>query len=241
MLHQPLPLLQLLRAGLLQQPPRSSLLYRSNAFRSKLLAANVTQIVIVVAPPGEAPPRDAAVEQHLLGRVERVGARALEDAHADGGLAVEVGVRGVVLRPELDAGDVLMPPRWKEPGGMATDQVLEVVSAVHFIADLTLGLGELAGVGLQVALLNWKRMSEFSADRAGLLACQDPSVALGVMMKLAGLPRSRYASANTEDFIAQARAFETLDADTLSWIARRLSATVSPPKTARTRRGDSSR
>lgn len=29
--------------------PRSSLLYRSNAFRSKLLAANVTQIVIVLA------------------------------------------------------------------------------------------------------------------------------------------------------------------------------------------------
>ena len=29
--------------------PRSSLLYRSNAYRSKLLAANVTQIVIVLA------------------------------------------------------------------------------------------------------------------------------------------------------------------------------------------------
>lgn len=104
-------------------------------------------------------------------------------------------------------------------------QIAEFLPVIgSLIGGLTLGLGELAGVGLQVALLNWKRMSEFSADRAGLLACQDPSVALGVMMKLAGLPRSRYASANTEDFIAQARAFETLDADTLSWIARRLSA-----------------
>lgn len=32
-----------------QTAPRSSLLYRSNAFRSKLLAANVTQVVIVLA------------------------------------------------------------------------------------------------------------------------------------------------------------------------------------------------
>jgi len=91
------------------------------------------------------------------------------------------------------------------------------------IGGVTLGLGELAGAGLQVALLNWKRMSELTADRAGLLACQDPTPALTVMMKAAGLPRSRYDSANTEDFIAQARAFESLDADTLNWIARRLS------------------
>ena len=90
------------------------------------------------------------------------------------------------------------------------------------VGGMTLGLGELAGVGLQAALLNWKRMSEFTADRAGLLACQDPGAALLVMMKLAGLPRSRYDSANTEDFIAQARAFEALDGDALSWIARRL-------------------
>ena len=101
-------------------------------------------------------------------------------------------------------------------------EFLPVIGSI--VGGLTLGLGELAGTGLQVALLNWKRMSEFSADRAGLLACQDPSVALTVMMKLAGLPRSCYDSANTEDFIAQARAFETLDGEALNWIARRLSA-----------------
>jgi Zn-dependent protease with chaperone function len=101
-------------------------------------------------------------------------------------------------------------------------EFLPVIGSI--VGGLTLGLGELAGTGLQVALLNWKRMSEFSADRAGLLACQDPNVALTVMMKLAGLPRSRYDSANTEDFIAQARAFESLDGEALNWIARRLSA-----------------
>jgi len=41
--------------------PRSSLLYRSDAFREKVLAANVTQVVGVVAP-------DIAVDENLLNR-----------------------------------------------------------------------------------------------------------------------------------------------------------------------------
>jgi len=102
-------------------------------------------------------------------------------------------------------------------------QIAEFLPIIgSLIGGVTLGLGELAGVGLQAALLHWKRMSEFTADRAGLLACQDPTPALTLMMKVAGLPRSRYDSVNTEDFIAQARAFEALDTDALSWIARRL-------------------
>ena len=104
-------------------------------------------------------------------------------------------------------------------------QIAEYVPVIgSLIGGVTLGLGELAGAGLQIALLNWKRMSEFTADRAGLLACQDPTPALRLMMKIAGLPRSHYETANTEDFIAQARAFEALDADALNWIARRLAA-----------------
>ena len=41
--------------------PRTSLLYRSDAFREKVLAANVTQVVGVVAP-------DIAVDENLLNR-----------------------------------------------------------------------------------------------------------------------------------------------------------------------------
>lgn len=47
----------------------------------------------------------------------------------------------------------------------------------------------LGGLGLRVivaALMEWSRKSELSADRAGLLATQDPAVALRVHMKLAG-------------------------------------------------------
>ncbi len=41
--------------------PRTSLLYRSDAFKQKLIAANVTQVVAVVAP-------DVPVDEHLLNR-----------------------------------------------------------------------------------------------------------------------------------------------------------------------------
>ncbi|MFT4084150.1 MAG: M48 family metallopeptidase [Nocardioides sp.] len=47
----------------------------------------------------------------------------------------------------------------------------------------------LGAVGIRViiaALMEWSRKSELSADRAGLLATQDPAVALRVQMKLAG-------------------------------------------------------
>jgi ribosome biogenesis GTPase len=41
--------------------PRTSLFYRSDAFREKLIAANVTQVIGVVAP-------DVAIDEHLLNR-----------------------------------------------------------------------------------------------------------------------------------------------------------------------------
>jgi Peptidase family M48 len=91
------------------------------------------------------------------------------------------------------------------------------------IGGMTLGFGEFFSAGLQLALLNWKRMSEFTADRAGLLACQDVNVAISAMIKIAGLPCRYYDSINTEDFIAQARDFEALDTDKLNWIAKGLS------------------
>jgi len=100
-------------------------------------------------------------------------------------------------------------------------QFLPVIGEV--IGAATLGVSNFFSTGLEAALLNWKRTSEFTADRAGLLACQDAGVAITAMMKIAGLPLKYHASVNPEDFIAQARAFEALDSDKLSWIAKGLS------------------
>ena len=104
-------------------------------------------------------------------------------------------------------------------------QIAEFVPVLgEIIGSATFGIGELLGAGLQVALLNWKRKSEFTADRAGLLATQDVTVSLAALLKLAGLPQKYYASANVDDFIAQARTFEAMDSDKLTWIAKWLSS-----------------
>ncbi|HVR09328.1 MAG TPA: M48 family metallopeptidase [Thermoanaerobaculia bacterium] len=83
---------------------------------------------------------------------------------------------------------------------------------------LSTALGDLPGLSvlstaMKVALLNWKRMSELTADRAGLLACQNRDAAIGAMVKIAGLPRKYHSKFNTEDFLAQAREFKGLDAN----------------------------
>jgi hypothetical protein len=44
--------------------------------------------------------------------------------------------------------------------------------------------------GLYLALVNWLRMADYTADRAGLLACQDVNSAMTAMAKIAGLPKS---------------------------------------------------
>jgi Zn-dependent protease with chaperone function len=104
-------------------------------------------------------------------------------------------------------------------------QIAEFLPIVaEILATATFGVSQLFGTGAQLALLKWKRMSEFTADRAGLLACQDANVAVTAMMKIAGLPHKYYASINPDDFIKQAREFTALDLDQLSWFAKWLGA-----------------
>lgn len=93
----------------------------------------------------------------------------------------------------------------------------EVVGAATF------GIGSLLSFPLEVALVRWQRMSELTADRAGLLACQDVNAATTAMIKLAGLPLKFFDKVNTEDFLAQAREFEAFDSDKLDWVAKILS------------------
>ena len=103
-------------------------------------------------------------------------------------------------------------------------QIAEFLPVItEAIGDATFGVGALLGAGVQVALLNWRRKSEHTADRAGLLVVQDLQVALSALMKLAGLPQRYSKDINVDDFVAQARAFEGMDSDKLSWFAKWLS------------------
>lgn len=58
-------------------------------------------------------------------------------------------------------------------------------------------------------LLEWYRISDYSADRVGLLCCQDINAALSFMIKKAGLPHKCYDSIDIPSFIKQAKSFNT--------------------------------
>lgn len=62
---------------------------------------------------------------------------------------------------------------------------------------------------VKMPLLNWYRVSDFSADRMGLLCCQDINVALSTMIKMAGLPKKCYEQIHIKSFIQQAIDFKT--------------------------------
>lgn len=89
---------------------------------------------------------------------------------------------------------------------------------VQSLAQATFGLGGFVSGPVQSALTYWSRMSEFTADRAGLLACQNISSAIRVMMKWAGVPKRFYGEMQWEQFVEQAREFDKLDKDVLSMI-----------------------
>lgn len=78
---------------------------------------------------------------------------------------------------------------------------------------LRLGFTTVPGLGLialpvQLALLEWYRKAELSADRAGLLATQDPLGSMGVFLKMAGGdPKDDEIS--LDEFLVQAKEYET--------------------------------
>lgn len=61
---------------------------------------------------------------------------------------------------------------------------------------------------IKMPLLEWYRISDYTADRVGLLCCQDINAALSTMIKKAGLPRKCYDNIDIEGFIQQARDFD---------------------------------
>lgn len=83
--------------------------------------------------------------------------------------------------------------------------------------------GSYAAAPIQYALYYWDRMSEFTADRAGVLCCQKPTAAIKALIKMAGLPYSQYDKINVEAFIQQAKDFKILDFDGLNKIIKLIS------------------
>jgi hypothetical protein len=76
---------------------------------------------------------------------------------------------------------------------------------MNIIPNPTITLG-----AFRPLLLKWYRASDFTADRFGLLACQDINVVLSAMIKMAGLPLKYHSSINVDSFIKQAGDFERM-------------------------------
>ena len=97
-----------------------------------------------------------------------------------------------------------------------------MAQVINYFIDATPG-GTLVAGGLQFALYYWSRMSEFTADRAGLMCCQDPEAMARAFIKMAGLPLKEFDNIRTETFLQQARDFKMLDYDGMNKVVKFLS------------------
>lgn len=76
---------------------------------------------------------------------------------------------------------------------------------------------------IKLPLLEWYRTCNYTADRMGLLCCQDIEVALKTMVKMSGLPKKCYPYIDTKAFLQQAEEFEQKHTDTMDKIVKILS------------------
>jgi Zn-dependent protease with chaperone function len=73
------------------------------------------------------------------------------------------------------------------------------------VGQATLGVGTLIGLGIEAALINWRRRAELSADRASLAVIQNPDICNSLLAKLAGGSLKLADQLNPEEFRNQAR------------------------------------
>jgi hypothetical protein len=74
------------------------------------------------------------------------------------------------------------------------------------MAAFSVPLGGASLLAVIIALKEWDRKSELSADRAGLLVVQDPTICHNLLMKLAG--GSNLAQMDINEFFVQAAEYE---------------------------------
>ena len=86
---------------------------------------------------------------------------------------------------------------------------------IDFIGRSTFGFGALLTQGLAIALLEWYRCAELTADRAALLCVQDLEPARDTFMKLAGGTTRLAGEMDRDEFLRQVREYEEVDRSAL--------------------------
>ena len=109
-------------------------------------------------------------------------------------------------------------------GHMLYQDMVRILPTIgNLISTGTLGIGKLVSQAIEKGLLQWALMSDLTADRAGILTCQDQDVYLKLLMKSGGTPKKYYKKnkLNIEPFIKQANEFEkTFNTDSIDQLAK---------------------
>jgi Zn-dependent protease with chaperone function len=79
---------------------------------------------------------------------------------------------------------------------------------LELVGRRTLGLGDVAGVGLAMAFAEWQRQAEISADRAGLLVAQSLNLSVDANIALTAGPSRLRHEQSREAYMEQARAYQ---------------------------------
>src|SRR5262249_32037965 len=90
-----------------------------------------------------------------------------------------------------------------------------IAAVVALLGQATLGLGALLGQGLVIALYEWYRCAELTADRAALLCVQDIEPAHATFMKRAGGTTRLAREMDRDEFLRQVTEYEEVDRSTL--------------------------
>ncbi len=83
-----------------------------------------------------------------------------------------------------------------------------LIPLIEMIGRRTFGLGDVAGMGLVLAMAEWSRQAEISADRAGLLVSQNLETSLDANLSLTAGPTRLKHEMNREAFLDQARTYQ---------------------------------
>jgi Zn-dependent protease with chaperone function len=128
-------------------------------------------------------------------------------------IAVHSGLIDLLTEEEL------MGVLGHELGHIKAGHVLYKTIAYFLLQILTMVFGSggtLAEFGLSVALYDWSRKSELTADRAELLVTQNLETCIRTHMKLAGGSWSIYEQMDHDEFLRQADNYEDFDYSTLN-------------------------
>lgn len=111
---------------------------------------------------------------------------------------------------ELMNDDEVMAVIAHELGHIKCGHVLynTMARAVKPLIEMAGTVGAVAGVGIEAGLTAWSRRSELSADRAALLAMQDPQPCVTMLMKIAGGTSRHVEWLDAAQFLNQARTYK---------------------------------